>query len=153
MSQVPADPHVAGVARAGEGRDGTLTTADGVPLKIALGRAQSRARRRAFLLVVPLLVFLLVTFVSPIGQMLHRAVYNPVFPDNMPLLTSWFDPNPRGSKVDESGYTALAKDLKVLQKDYTAGLVGTRVNYEISGTRSLFTSRARCVQVESERML
>ena len=47
-----------------------LRTADGKPLKAALARAQSNARRRAFLLVLPLLAFVLITFVVPIGQML-----------------------------------------------------------------------------------
>ena len=37
-----------------------LTTADGRPLKEALASAQSRARRRAFLLVVPLLFLSLI---------------------------------------------------------------------------------------------
>ena len=56
-----------------------LVTADGRPLKQALAEAQSRARRRAFLLVAPLLAFILLTFVFPIGQMLYRSIYNPAF--------------------------------------------------------------------------
>ena len=40
-----------------------LTTADGRPLKAALAAAQARARRRAFLLVLPLLAFVLLTFI------------------------------------------------------------------------------------------
>jgi len=143
MSQVPVDPHVAGMTSAEGGGDGALTTADGVPLKLALGRTQTRARRRAFLLVAPLLVFLIITFVIPIGQMLQRAIYNPTFPDNMPALTSWFKANPRGATINESAYSALADDFKLLRENYTAGVVGTRVNYDMSGTRSLFTSSAR----------
>jgi len=143
MSQVTADPHVAGMTIVEGNGDGPLTTADGVPLKVALGRTQAHARRRAFLLVLPLLAFLLITFVVPIGQMLRRAIYNPTFPDNMPELTSWFVSHPRGAKIDESAYAALARDLKVLRENYTAGTVGTRVNYDLSGTRSLFTSSAR----------
>ena len=42
-----------------------LTTADGRPLKAALAEAQGRARRRAFLLVLPLLIFVLLTFLVP----------------------------------------------------------------------------------------
>ena len=38
-----------------------LTTADGRPLKAALADAQARAKRRAFLLVLPLLCFVLLT--------------------------------------------------------------------------------------------
>ena len=47
-----------------------LTTNDGRPLKAALATAQARAKRRAFLLVLPLLVFVLLTFLVPFGYML-----------------------------------------------------------------------------------
>lgn len=50
-----------------------LTTADGRPLKAALAAAQARAKRRAFLLVLPLLLFVLLTFLVPIGYMLKRS--------------------------------------------------------------------------------
>ena len=57
--------------------DMVLTTADGRPLAEALAVAQRRSKRRAFLLVVPLLAFILITFVSPIVQVLQQSVYNP----------------------------------------------------------------------------
>ncbi len=122
---------------------GALTTADGRPLAAALARASARARRRAFLLVLPLLAFILVTFVLPIGQMLLRSVHNDAFPRNMPALTAWFSANPRGTEPGEDAFAALAADLKGLRANRTAGEVGTRVNYEFSGTRSLFTATAR----------
>ena len=49
-----------------------LTTNDGRQLKAALATAQARAKRRAFLLVLPLLIFVLLTFLVPIGYMLKR---------------------------------------------------------------------------------
>ncbi|WP_343081338.1 ABC transporter permease [Ostreiculturibacter nitratireducens] len=122
---------------------GRLTTADGKPLKAALARAQARSRRRAFFLVMPLLVFILATFVFPIGQMLFRSVHNDAFSSNMPNLVAWFDATESGAEPDEAAYAALAADLKLLRENRTAGEVGTRVNYELSGTRSLFTSTAR----------
>ncbi|VAW19059.1 ABC-type spermidine/putrescine transport system, permease component I [hydrothermal vent metagenome] len=143
MSHVATDPNIAGTNGSGGIADDMLTTADGVPLKVSLGRAQARSRRRAFFLVLPLLAFLLITFVSPIAQMLNRAIYNPDFPENMVELTAWFKANPRGSEINEQAYGALATDLKSLRENFTAGTVGTRVNYEMSGTRSLFTSSAR----------
>ena len=50
------DPHAAVVAGA-SGASPRLTTADGQPLARALARSSARARRRAFLLVAPLLLF------------------------------------------------------------------------------------------------
>ena len=89
-----------------------LTTADGRPLKAALLRAQSRARRRAFLLVFPLLIFIIVSFVIPIGQMLHRSVYNDGLSANAPQLAAWFAANPAGTEPDEAAFAALAADFK-----------------------------------------
>ncbi len=120
-----------------------LTTADGRPLKAALARAQQQAKRRAFLLVLPLLAFIVVTFVLPIGQMLHQSIYNDKFSANMPRLVAWFESTEPGTVPDEAAYEALALDIRDAAAARTIGEVGTRVNYEYSGTRSLFTSSGR----------
>lgn len=118
-----------------------LTTADGRPLKAALAAAQARAKRRAFWLVAPLLLFVLLTFVAPIGQMLVRSSFNDGFSANMPRLSAWFATN--SGAPDEAAWAALALDLQEAATTKTAGIIGTRVNYELSGTRSLFTATAR----------
>nr|WP_252733376.1 ABC transporter permease [Paracoccus marinaquae] len=123
-----------------------LTTADGKPLARALARSQSRARRRAFLLVLPLLAFVVVTFVVPIGQMLQRSFYNDGFSANMPQLSAWFDQNPRGTEPDDAAWEALAGDLVASAEVRSIGVVGTRINYDVPGTRSLFTSTGRKVR-------
>ncbi len=120
-----------------------LTTADGRPLKAALASAQSHAKWRAFFLVAPLLAFICITFVSPIAQMLLRSVYNPSFSEAAPSLVAWFDEHPQGSEIDESAYAALAADLKLMKEQKTPGSAGTRINYDVSGSRSMFTGAAR----------
>ncbi|SEP99098.1 ABC transporter permease [Thalassovita taeanensis] len=131
-----------------------LTTADGKPLKQALARAQSHAKRRAFLLVLPLLAFILITFVAPIGQMLKRSVHNDGFTMHTDIgsgvetpimvnLKGWFKANPAGTSPDEPAYAALAADLVELKRLRAPGQAGTRINYELSGSRSLFTKAAR----------
>lgn len=131
-----------------------LTTADGKPLKSALARAQGRARRRALLLVLPLLLFILATFVAPIGQMLIRSAHNAdfvVYDDLgsgvetpiMQNLGAWFKANPAGTEPDEAAYAALAADLVQLKALKAQGSVGQRINYDYAGTRSLFTGTAR----------
>lgn len=131
-----------------------LTTADGKPLKSALARAERRARHRAFLLVLPLLAFILITFVTPIAQMLHQSVYNEGFTmhteigsgERTPIMVNikeWFDQNPAGTEPDEAAFAALAEDMKTLRELRAAGSAGTRINYERSGTRSMFTKAAR----------
>ncbi|TKW67608.1 MAG: ABC transporter permease [Paracoccus denitrificans] len=141
----PLDPHAAIVTEAG-GIDAPLTTADGQPLKRALSRASRKARWRAFLLVAPLLVFILVTFVMPIGQMLYRSVHNDGFAANMPQISAWFAQTEPGTTPDETAFAALAADLQASAEGRSIGIVGTRINYEMPGTRSLFTSTGRKVR-------
>ncbi|OJH44167.1 ABC transporter permease [Paracoccus sp. SM22M-07] len=123
-----------------------LTTADGKPLVRALARSQSRARRRAFLLVLPLLAFILITFVVPIGQMLQRSFHNDGFSANMPNVSAWFAQTERGTQPDDAAWQALATDLQASAEARNIGVVGTRVNYDMPGTRSLFTSTGRKVR-------
>jgi putative spermidine/putrescine transport system permease protein len=120
-----------------------LTTSDGRPLKTALAAAQARAKRRAFLLVLPLLAFVLITFVLPIGQMLHRSVYHDGFSSNAPRASAWFAATEPGTAPDEAAFAALAEDFKEMRANKTAGEAGTRVNYALPETRSLFTATAR----------
>jgi putative spermidine/putrescine transport system permease protein len=120
-----------------------LTTADGRPLKAALARAQGRARRRAFLLVLPLLAFVLITFIVPIGQMLQRSVYHDGFSANAPQVSAWLVAHPAGTAPDETAFAALAADFKAMKANKTAGEAGTRVNYTLPESRSLFTKTAR----------
>lgn len=120
-----------------------LTTADGRPLKAALQAAQARAKRRAFLLVAPLLLFVVLTFIVPIGQMLHRSVYHDGFSANAPKVAAWFAATPSGTPPDEAAWAALAEDFKAMKANKTAGEAGTRVNYTLPETRSLFTKTAR----------
>ena len=112
-----------------------LTTADGQPLKRALAKAGTRAKLRAFYLVLPLLLFVVVTFVVPIGQMLHQSIHNDKFTVHKEIgtgkktpimvnLRAWFDDNPRGTAPDEAAYAALAADLLVLRKVKAAGAGG-----------------------------
>jgi putative spermidine/putrescine transport system permease protein len=122
---------------------GVLTTADGRPLKDALFAAQRRAKWRAFLLVAPLLAFILITFVSPIVQVLEQSVYNPRFSENMPGISQWFATHPVGTDPDEAAYESLVNDLRAAADAKTVATAGERVNYAFPGTRSLFTKAGR----------
>ncbi|MBZ0259527.1 MAG: ABC transporter permease [Hyphomicrobiales bacterium] len=120
-----------------------LTTVDGTPLTVALARAAGRTRKRALFLVIPLLFFVLITFVAPIAQMLYRSVSNDAFSANMPNLGAWFEANAQQHPPDEGAFEALTRDLALAGQERTIGMVGTRVNYDFAGARSLFTSSAR----------
>jgi putative spermidine/putrescine transport system permease protein len=135
-----ADPAVDG------GGHVPLTTGDGTPLKAALARATRRARVKAVLLVTPLLLFVIVTFAVPIGQMLYLSVFNPVFSDNMPRLSAWLRAHDVTEVPGEDAFEALVLDLKDARANRTHAQVGTRINYERSGATSLFKSTARKIR-------
>jgi len=123
-----------------------LTTGDGTPLKTALARVTRRARLKALFLVVPLLLFVIVTFAVPIGQMLYLSVYNPVFSDNMPRLSSWLRDREVTTVPGEDAFKALVLDLTEARANRTHAQVGTRINYERTGATSLFKSTARKIK-------
>ncbi len=62
-------------------------------LRRSLSRGERRRRLRAFALTLPLLVFLLLTFLVPIAALLKRAVENPEVADALPrtvvALQNW----------------------------------------------------------------
>ena len=64
--------------------NGAVLTASGVPLRRSLNRALRRQKLRAFVLIAPLLVFVLVTFLAPIGDMVFRSVENQIVADTLP---------------------------------------------------------------------
>ncbi|MBN8630675.1 MAG: ABC transporter permease [Rhodobacterales bacterium] len=125
-----------------------LTTADGRPLKAALAAAQARAKRRAFLLVLPLLLFVLLTFLVPIGYMLKRSFEHDGFSSTAPALVTWFDENPDFDPANppEEAYAALVQDLARMQDEKTTGLSGTRINYSVPGSISMFKAGARAAK-------
>jgi putative spermidine/putrescine transport system permease protein len=70
--------------RRGPPRPAPCWPADGTPLAASLSRSLRRQKLRALLLIAPLLLFILVTFVFPIGDMLFRSVQNHIVEDTLP---------------------------------------------------------------------
>ncbi len=93
--------------------DQPLVTADGLPLKVSLGRALRRQKLIAIGLVAPLFVFIMVTFIAPMVDMLLRSVGNPaisgVLERSGPLLLEWDDSS--GELPPESLFEAMTADL------------------------------------------
>jgi len=95
-----------------------LTTHDGQPLHKSLAKALRREKLRALVLIAPLLIFVLLTFVSPILDMLFRSVENGIVANTLPsttrVLQSW-DAN--GDELpDEEVYASLANDMMLAQE-------------------------------------
>jgi len=123
-----------------------ITTADGIPLKISLRRAERRNKVRSFLFVVPTLLLILFAFLIPIFDMLFLSVHTPevveLLPKTVKALKSWDGSN---GLPDETVFAALAEELKLRHEDKSLGQVTLRLNYEKTGMRSLLNKTARKV--------
>src|SRR5262249_13471324 len=113
-----------------------VRTADGIPLKQKLRRVERMRQMGAVALVLPLFLFILVSFVWPIVVMLFNAVSNPEIPANMPQTIAALEAWNGVGLPDEAVFAALAADLKAANERKTIALIGKRLNYEISGVRS-----------------
>lgn len=125
-----------------------ILSADGMPLKKSLGRALRLQKRRALMLVAPLLIFIFVAFIMPIVSMLFRSVENDIVVNTLPqtvmALQSWNAET--GELPDEDVYAAFAADIKLAAETKTHTKVGLRLNYEQAGIASLFKKTARKVK-------
>lgn len=123
--------------------DDVMRAADGTPLKIKLRQAERREVRRAFLLIAPLFLFIVISFLAPIMVMLKNAFYDPDVANNLPqttgLLRQWDGKGLPGEEV----FAAFAADLKIASKAKTVALVGKRLNYEVPTLKSKVTVTAR----------
>jgi putative spermidine/putrescine transport system permease protein len=93
-------------------------------------------------LVIPLVVFDIMLFVLPIASMTGRSVHDPLVAERLPttvrLLQEWDE----AELPSKETFAALAQELTVARKERTLGPIGTRLNYEQSGLRSLLTRTA-----------
>ena len=114
-------------------------------LKRRLARAERMNRLKSKALILPLLVFLLLTFILPIASLLWRSVDNPEVVGSLPrtveAITAW---DGRGLP-EESVYRALSEDLQEARQNQSLGDLSKRLNMEQAGFRSLMTKTARAL--------
>ena len=121
---------------------GPILTTDGIPLKVSLQKSERKNKIRAFLLVVPLLFFILFTFLVPIGDMLLRSVddsyINTVFPKTFEKYKKW----DRQDLPSEELYKTMFFEVKE-GSGFSIGKATTRMNYAKSGWKSLLKKSKR----------
>ena len=118
------------------------TLDDGL-LQKRLDKAMFTSRLRAFMLVLPLLIFLLVVFIIPIAYFLFQGIYDKTFSSIMPQTAEVLSEWDGMSEPTEDMYAMLVADMVIARENKTIGKVATRVNRDKPGSRSLFTSTAR----------
>ena len=121
---------------------GEILTTDGIPLKVSLKRAERKNKIRALFLVLPLALFITVTFVIPIISMLTRSVddkqINTVIPKTFELYKQW----DQKELPSEEIYASLFNEIMTADKRQV-GKASTRMNYSKSGWKSLIKKSKR----------
>jgi len=116
---------------------------DGVPLKEQLARAERRKKYIAFGMVLPLLLFIIITFVIPIVSMLFRSVDNPRMVTIVPNLVAALDDWDAVDLPSEQVFETAFHDLRAALKAGHLGKVATHLNYSLPGGRSLILKSKR----------
>jgi len=115
-------------------------------LKRRIARATRMQKMRALLLVAPLLIFVVLAFVLPIGSMLWRSVENSIVERSIPLtleaLEGWTAD--AGELPDEAVYRALVADFQKGFEERTILNFARRMNFEAAA----FTTMVRRAQRE-----
>ena len=121
---------------------GEILTTDGIPLKVSLKRAERKNKIRALFLVLPLALFITVTFVIPIISMLTRSVddkqINTVIPKTFELYKQW----DQKELPSEEMYATIFNEIMTAEK-WQIGKASTRMNYSKSGWKSLIKKSKR----------
>ncbi len=119
--------------------DADFEVVGGLTLKQRLAKAERRNKLRAFALVAPLLLFIGFTFLAPIAFMMVRSFYDPLvateLPDTVAALADWDASD--GSLPPEAAFAAFARESAAAYERKTLGRIATRLNYNLSGMRSL----------------
>lgn len=128
----------------------SLTEFAGLTLKQRLARAERMNRLKAQGLILPLLVFLVLVFLVPIGTLLYKSVSNPevvgALPRTVEAIAAW-----DGKALPpEPVYRALSLDLADARKNQTIGDLSKRLNMELAGYRSLMAKTGRALPFKSE---
>ncbi len=124
-----------------------ILTTDGLPLKVSLRKTERKNKIRAFLLVFPLLLFIIITFVVPIGDMLLRSVddsqINSVYSKTFEEYNKWDSEN--DELPPEAVYEAIFNEIHYGDK-VQVGKALTRMNYSKSGWKSLIKKTRRAIK-------
>ena len=98
-----------------------ILTTDGVPLEVSLKKAERKNKIKAFLLVAPLLLFLIITYVFPIGEMLTRSIDDKMVTQMLPKTYKAME-NWDGKELpEEEVFASFYQDYKLLIEQKSFG--------------------------------
>jgi putative spermidine/putrescine transport system permease protein len=112
-------------------------------LAAQLARAERARKLRAAALTAPLLAFLLLTFLGPIAALLTRSVLDPELSVALPGVARQIRRWDGRGLPDEATFAALIDDVRAARAAGTLAPAATRLNYDITGFRSLLFATGR----------
>ena len=112
-------------------------------LSAQLARAERAKKLKAALLTAPLLLFLLLTFLGPIGALLTKSFVDTELAATLPRVTHEIKRWDGRAAPDEATFAALIEDVRAARAAGTLAPAATRLNYDVSGFRSLLFSTGR----------
>ncbi|MBC7481377.1 MAG: ABC transporter permease [Rhizobacter sp.] len=122
--------------------------ADLQALRRQLAGADRRRKWRAFSLTLPLLLFLLLTFLVPIATLLKRAVENPEVANALPRTVVALQGWQHEGTPETEAFAAVVKDLGALPDSSDAGALARRLNSEAPGARSLVMNTFKALPLQ-----
>ena len=118
-------------------------------------RNQRRRKLLALFFVTPLVIFIIVSFVLPIGTMLYRSFYNPtaakLIPQTLSALSQWDEKSNQIPNTDT--LITFTQELKSLAKERKAGKLAEEINRSLPGSSSLIKFSARKIAKKSDQDL
>ena len=113
-----------------------ILTTDGIPLEVSLKKAERKNKIKAFLLVAPLLLFLVITYIFPIGEMFTRSIDDKMITNMLPKTFKEMEKWDGQELPPEEVFSAFYYDYKALVEKQEHGKLGQRLNKEKNGFNS-----------------
>ena len=123
-----------------------IVTTDGIPLSVSLKKAERKNKIKAFLLVVPLLLFLIITYILPIGDMFMRSIDDKMVTNMLPKTFTAMKKWDGKEMPPEEVFAGFYSDFKILVQNKEHGKLAQRLNKEKNGFNSIIKKLFRQVQ-------
>ena len=107
-------------------------------------------RLKSTSLAIPLVAFVIITFIVPIGSVVTRSFYDDTIANALPVTAAALEQWDGQSTPDSAIFTSLGKELIKAREERTIGKIATRLNRIQGGSRSLITKTARRLRSATE---
>tara|TARA_Y100001970_G_scaffold87722_1_gene110760 strand:+ start:217 stop:1479 length:1263 start_codon:yes stop_codon:yes gene_type:complete len=123
-----------------------ILTTDGIPLEVSLKKAEKKNKIKAFLLVAPLLLYLLITYIFPIGEMFTRSIDDKMITNMLPKTFKSMEKWDGQEMPEEEVFVSFLSDFKILVENKQHGKLAQRLNKEKNGFNTIIKKLFRQVK-------